>query len=661
MPSRARRPLSAALVALLAGAAAAQQATPPAQADQQTGIDLSKLPPAIVLGLRVETVRRNIAAVDEVVIVPSREAFVDALSRWTANARFPIFLDDGTPEARENIARFVRAYRPSRVVRWEGERTMWPQAIEAQRTLMADAVANAWGAESYEALPNAWRDLRFIPPGVVVLSESDPLCLGGLALAAGRGQIPLWLTRENDDALPSDFSGELSEQQAAAFRATLEEQLSAIGLPWNSLGDAIEAITIAITIPGRINSPAGQRDRTNPIIALGDYIGRDAADERYAWTGLLVGNEEQAIYTAMCSLFLRPERAWLFNGYKASGGFASYDISAARQPLTDAGFEVITDDAPFSGADHWRRRIVNGIDAGLIHINSSGMSRKFNLNPGTATTADIPVLNTPAIVHFIHSFSAEDVGNPRTLARRFIDNGAYAYIGSVDEPFLNAFHTPEQFVRRTLSLAPVGAGARYDTSPAWKINIYGDPLLTVGPPAERVEPEEELSGAINLDTQMREALRARDFTTAGTDLLLLGRDTDLVRLFNAVRTNPDATLSPEFAEVAFSALFRTGDRDGMLEAAALIPARRMNFSPMQDMLWQAFAGTLNITSPTPQVAQALRDNIRGWNLLEDAETAAQATATAEGDAMARAFLERVIETTKNDRTRARLASLLAKY
>jgi hypothetical protein len=661
MPPRARRSISIALLALFTGACAAQQTAPPSQTAEQAGIDLSKLPAAVILGLRVEAVRRTIGSVDEVVIVNSREAFVEALAQWTFEARFPILLDDGTPEARENIARFVRAFRPSRVVRWEGESTVWPQAIEAQRTLMANAMANAWGADSYANLPTAWRDRRFIPPGVVVLSESDPLCLGGLALATGRGQIPLWLTREDNDSLPADFSGELSEQQAAALRGTLEDQLNAIGLPWNTLGDAIDAITIAITVPGRISSPAGQRDRTNPIIALGDYLGRNAAGERYAWAGLLVGNEEQAVYSAMCALFLRPERAWLFNGYKANGVFAQYGPSAARQPLSDAGIEPIIDDAPFSGTDHWRRRTVRGIDAGLIIVSTSGMSRKFTLNPGVATTADIPILNTPAIVHFIHSFSAQDVGDQRTLARRFIDNGAYAYIGSVDEPFLTAFHTPEQFVRRTLSLAPIGAAARYDTAPAWKINIYGDPLITVGQPAERSAPSAELSGSINLDAQMREALRAGDFTTAATDLLLLGRDTDLVRLFNAVRANPDQAVSPAFAEIAFSALFRTGDRDGMLYAARLIPARRMKYSPMEDMLWQAFGASLNITAPTPQLAAVLRDNIRGWYLLEDAEVAAQATSMAEGNQMARAFLARVIETTKNDRTKARLSELLSKY
>jgi hypothetical protein len=128
-----------------------------------------------------------------------------------------------------------------------------------------------------------------------------------------------------------------------------------------------------------------------------------------------------------------------------------------------------------------------------------------------------------------------------------------------------------------------------------------------------------------------------------------------------VRANPDQTVSPEFAEIAFSALFRTGDRDGMLYAARLIPARTMNYSIMQDMLWQAFGASLNITAPTPQLAAVLRDNLRPWNLLEDAEVAAQATSMAEGNGMTRAFLERLIETTKNDRVKARLAELLSKY
>lgn len=666
MTRTTRRALVPALLTLAGSAtnhAAAQNNSPPAPADESAQqIDLTKYPPPVVLGLRVESVRRRIPVADRVVIVPSREAFVDALSRWSVDARFPILLDDGTPEARENIARFVRAFKPSRVLRWEGENTVWAQSVETQRQLMSDAVAKAWGAESLEALPSRWGELRFIPPGVVVLSESDPLCMAGLALAAGRGQIPLWFTRNDADAIPTGFGGEMTESQAASLRATLERELDRLGLPWNAQGDVIEAITIALELPGRISSAAGQRERTNPIIALSDYLGRDSNGQRYAWAGLLVGDEQQAVVNAMSSLFLRPESAWLFNGYKPDGAFNAYEITPARQLLADAGIEPTLDEAPFSGTQHWRRRAMRGVDAGLVHVNSSGLRRNFTLNPGVATAADVPMLNEPAIVHFVHSFSAENVADKRSIARRFLDNGAYVYVGSVDEPFLQAFQTPTQFLQRMLSLAPIAAAARHDASPVWKINIYGDPLTTLGQPPERKDDAgPELPDATDLDAQMREALRDRDFATAATNLLLLGRDADLVRLYNAARANDDTTIPPEFAEAAFSALFRVGDREAMLHAARIIPGRSIRNSPIQDMLWQAFEPALDMSAPSAEIASALRDNLRQWNLLEDTEVAARATASAEGKDLARAFVERVISDVKNDRLKARLTEILTRY
>lgn len=655
MPIRFRR---ASLFALcVASAALAQGGQGGAQQNQP---DLSKLPPPVLLGARVETVRRNIPVADTVVIVPTKEAFVDALSRWSLQRRFPILLDDGTALARENIARFVRAFQPRRVVRWQGERTVWPQSVEAQRQLMADALAKAWGAESFERLPQAFNAASFIPPGVVVLSESDPLALGGLALAAGRGQIPLWFTRA-DDSLPASFSGEITEQQAAQLRAMLETELDQIGLPWRAVGDTIDAITIAFTLPGRVASPDGQRDRTSPILALGDYLGRHASGDRYAWTGLLVGDQQQGVYSAMCSLFLVPDRAWLFNGYKAEGAFASYDPSPVRQPLLDFGIEPSVDTAPFSGVQHWKRRLTRGVTAGLIHVNSSGMRRTFNLNPGVARGADVPALNVPAIVHFVHSFSAQDVGDKASIARRFIDHGAYVYVGSVDEPYLTAFGTPEQFVRRLLAYAPVGAAARHDASPPWKINIYGDPLTTVGPRAKRVETDLELPGAVDVEERMRSALKDGRYAEAAEALLLLGRDADLTRLYNAARANPDATVDAPFARAAFSALFRTGERDAMLDAASRLGPKGLNNTPMQDMLWHAFDAAQGASAVSPQAAEALRNNLRGSNLVEDAEDAASATNLAEGPQSARAFLERLIGETRNERTKQRLADLLGRY
>lgn len=633
-----------------------------------TPFDASKLPPPVLLGARIEAIRRRIPVVDQVVIVPSKEAYVDALSRWRVEARFPVLIDDGSVVARENIARFVRAFAPSKVVRWEGENTVWAQSVEAQRNLMGAAIAKAWGVDTYSELPSAFRELTFIPPGVVLMSESDPAWTGGLALAIGRGQIPLWLTRDTDQ-LSTELTGELSQQTLDDLRSLIERELERLGLPWRGLGDAIDSITIALNMPARVSQnnpppgaqPTDDEPANGPALALTDLVGRHHSGERFAWSGILLGNEHEAAYRAMSALFLQPTRAWLFNGYKAEVAFANYALAPTRQHLDDAGLVHTIDDAPFSGIQHWRRRLVRGVDAGFVHVNTSGMRRIFNLNPGQGNAADIPILNTPAFVHFIHSFSAQDLGDRNSIARRWLDNGAYAYVGSVDEPFLTAFHPPEVFIARLRSFAPLGAAARMDTSPPWKINVYGDPLFTMGPRADRGATPPELPGASDLDDAMRDALRERRFPDAARALLALGRDADLARLYKAAIRAEDAEIDPEFAELALSALWRTGERDALLDAASRVAPQRMNNSPLQDMLWHALAPTLSVIAPTPQVSAALRDNVRTWNLVPDVENAAMATSVADSPAAARAFIEQSTSRTRNERVRQRILELLNKY
>lgn len=633
-----------------------------------TPVDASNVPPPVLLGMRAETVRRRLPVADVVVVVPSKEAYVDALSRWRVEARFPVLIDDGSVAARENIARIVRAFAPAKVLRWEGENTVWPQAVEAQREIMADALAKAWNAESYRDLPAAFRELTFIPPGVVLLSESDPAWTGGLALAIGRGQIPLWLTRDTDQ-LSSDLSGQISQQTLGELRDLIERELDRLGLPWRGLGDAIDAVTIAINMPSRVSQnnpppgaePTDDEQTGGPALALTDTIGRHASGERFAYAGLLLGSESEAAYRAMCSLFLQPTRAWLFNGYKSEGAFANYSPAPTRELFDQLNITPTIDDAPFSGIQHWRRRLVRGLDAGMVHVNTHGMRRIFNLNPGQGSGADIPILTTPAFVHFIHSFSAQDIGDRASIARRWLDNGAFAYVGSVDEPYLTAFHTPEVFVARLRSVAPLGAAARMDTSPPWKINIFGDPLFTLGPAPERTGAAPELPGVVDLADQMRESLRARDFEAGAEALLMLGRDADLARVYKAAQRADDAEISPRFAELALSALFRTGEREALVDAAARIPAQRMRDSPMQDMLWHAIAPTLTVIAPSAQVAAALRDNIRDWNLVSDIENAAMATSVADSPLAARAFIEQAASRIRHERARQRVMDLLNKY
>jgi len=66
-----------------------------------------------------------------VVIVDSAEAAAEALRGWKGLRRFPVLIDDGTLLAAENIARFVRAFEPAKIVRWSPEtEPEWPEALQ---------------------------------------------------------------------------------------------------------------------------------------------------------------------------------------------------------------------------------------------------------------------------------------------------------------------------------------------------------------------------------------------------------------------------------------------------------------------------------------------------------------------------------------------------
>src|SRR5262245_59910925 len=99
----------------------AVQPTAPAQDPKQEAKpaqDPRATPPQVVLGQRVLQVQHVASVCNTVVIVSDAPSYVGAIAKWTPVRKFPVLIDDGTPAARENIARFVRAFKPAHVVRW---------------------------------------------------------------------------------------------------------------------------------------------------------------------------------------------------------------------------------------------------------------------------------------------------------------------------------------------------------------------------------------------------------------------------------------------------------------------------------------------------------------------------------------------------------------
>ena len=74
----------------------------------------------------------------------------------------------------------------------------------------------------------------------------------------------------------------------------------------------------------------------------------------------------------------------------------------------------------------------------------------------------------------------------KTVGGRWLERGVYAYVGSVDEPYLEAFVTPRLLTNRLQMLTPFLIAAREIAAPPWKITTIGDPLMTILKPTPRI-------------------------------------------------------------------------------------------------------------------------------------------------------------------------------
>jgi hypothetical protein len=643
-PARAGPARGAGLGALLCAAslalapAAARQdspGTPPTPAGEPAGASkparpAQTPPPQLLLGARSEAVRQHLAVIPTVVIVPDARSYTAAVGAWSTaldnpggpaqttpvGGRFPVFIDDESWQAREDIARFVRAFQPRSVVRWSAPAdapARWGDDNAAKKRAVELAAASAWGASPVSPGDNGaaplviarWKALGFVPPGLVVASPDDPAWTGALALAAGRGEIIAWVTPK----APRDPSGSMSLAEADAITDALLEACRNTGYAWDKLGDDLDAVTLCLNLPATV-----RLDNTDPrrFLATTDVIGRHPTGDRgarWAWAGQVFGSEARAAYAAMCALFLMPRSAWLFDAYENSPPWSHYDAGRAAQELAKVGFNALVNDGGAQGRDDWRmvaagfapkqtdrrREPAGGVDAGLVFVNSSGGPEDFDLRPGKGKPGDIPVLRVPAMVHFVHSFSAAHPGARETVAGRWLERGAYAYAGAVHEPYLTAFVPTPLLAQRLIARFPWGAAVRLDGGPVWKIAVFGDPLMTLGPPAPRTDDRPlPLAGAVDIEATLADDLKQRRLAEALRTLSLLGRDADAARLLNAIAADQPDALTPDVAMAGALCLYRApGAEDGALRLGLLVRllstvTDRMNGAPeLRDVAWHA--------------------------------------------------------------------------
>ncbi len=620
---------------------------------------LEALPAQAYLGFRVQLGRAEASAPALVVIARDPESYLRAVGSWTRTSKFPVLIDDGTPAAREDIARFVRVFKARRVVRvGEGGAHEWrePPGGEARamevlaRALQAptprDGASPAKGAspgdgegvgdgDATRRLAAFWASRP--PVGIVVAGRGDEAWTGAVALAAFHGQALALLDS------PGGVDAVIGAARADAFAAEIERACEATGRPWRATRDDVDAVTLAMNAPVKYNTSGAE------FLALTDRVGRHASGERWAWCGMVHGTAAGAAYKAMSAAFLAPTAAWLFDGYPDEKPFDQWDATRAGEVLRKGGWTATVLDGPRQGDAAWRSAAAGAIDAGLVLVNSKGNSDFFEANPGILRACDVPMLHAPAIVHMVHSWSLQWPGRRGTVGGRWLERGAYAYAGSVHEPYLSAFQPTPRVVERMLAGAPWGVAVRLDGEKPWKIAVLGDPLIMLGPGLARTGAATVIDGASDVEEDLRRALKDERFDDAVGALVVLGRDADVRSLARALLAEKPGALSGAAGAAAVLALFRVGDHETLARVYARLDDDHARDGAPRDALW--LAAYPRLATLDDAWLALLRDNLRPDNIERDATELLRAWSLRHGRADAIATLEGVASRLKDEGSR----------
>lgn len=627
------------------------------------------------LGLRAGSVAARVPVADRVVLVPDEATFIDEVSRWSLAARWPVLIEDDW-----FAPRFVRGFKPRVVERRESVGSPRP-AGEALRTAVDRTVASAWTVPGSSATPAtsraAFDAVQFVPAGMVLIREGDPLLCAGLALAAWHGQVVAW-----SDAPLQSLGAVLPAAQTQQGVDAVEAAARACGYPALALGDAIETVTVAhqsaikATLPNSPQFAQAPGSYSPEPAALSDALCRNADGSRWAIASMIVGDMPQSVAMAMGAIFLPREDALLWNGYPDSSPWNAYGFSRAAPMLAEAGLREDLREGSSAGITDYRVAGSRGLQAPFHCINSKGNWDFFDLADDSRGDAyDIPPLATPTALSMIHSFSLQMPAYAPSIGARWLDHGVYAYVGSVQEPMLQAFVPPELLVERVRQLVPFLVASRWlegQGDRCWRIALIGDPLMQIEPPAAfkvpaRLDPATLpaplRAGCTSLRTGALELLsRTKSGSAdpallggAARDIALLG-DSKLAAACFPIAESLTPAAAQAVAPFALESLFLVGDSAAFGRAFALIDAPTLR---QQDLLWAMWTPVISATMDRTAL-ELLAKNPRQPRAHVDLDRILPALQRALGNAAARAAVENAIKNCPDDGGRDKLRAQLAK-
>ena len=549
----------------------------------------------------------KIPTLDRVVLVKDEASFLDEISHWRLEARWPVLIEDDIL-----APQFIRAFKPAQVVR-RVEKAPNVDDPAVLKAAIENAVSSAWNTATPKSSPlEAITAQTYTPPGIAIMDTSDPAWVAGVALAAGRGLVPVFI--------PGNFGGAndvLAADQFDKLSKAVDQCFVSTGLSYGQLGDALEGAVLCKTtaqktilnVSDALRPSARGMPAINPAdpVAVTDALCRNTDGSRYAFCGAIFGTSTYCAYAAMSSLFLSRNSIGAFNSYQ-SADFAKYGFTELAQKLLEAGYTTKIWTGATAHILDWRQMLSHGFDSDVLFLNSSGNSDFFELGtPGKtpmkerAAPGDIPILSKPLVLHMIHSWSLTAPMSHASIGGRWLESGVYAYVGSVQEPYLPAFSPPAEIMARCVNFVPYLIASRVWEGPfalPWRVATLGDPFMLIQAPksftpsARKAPPppvpgqEEVLANCKKLLVQSKEDKEGTASIAALRELIQLGQDKSATQFWTLCAVK---SFAPRVAPFALEPLFRQRNAEQFLTAYRMVdqPTPRAN-----DMLWQLWGDQL---------------------------------------------------------------------
>ncbi|MDP8263725.1 MAG: hypothetical protein P9M13_10560 [Candidatus Ancaeobacter aquaticus] len=403
-----------------------------------------------------------------VYIVPDIETFLYTLSTWDRHTRFPIFIG-----VNRYTEKFLRAYPDYAVIKAPAA-----HYVDLTEETVLKALYASWGPETLfdikkkitpKDIKKRLRKMRVQPQGIVFTDIEDRECAGGLLLAAYHKQCLEFLDINIEKLLTQKEDKKyLNNKAKETIRLTIIKKIAAWGYPYKGLGTGIDYITLALQFPFSYQGGNSLDDAINRI--------EPQSTDCYSYVGRLVDNNlGMALYQANASVFLPTSSAFFFDTWPEKW---NYRMGCAYwfflQHIPSILYEGTT-----GRIDAWRSIMKFGNFFNFIFVQSSGSSKSW-----AGTVDDIPD-SVPVIVYFSHSYSAANFYDPQTIAGRWLANGAYIYLGSINEPMNAAFQKSIHIASAIKKNYPLGKAFQRkeylmkNFAKPWRLIYIGDPLCKI--------------------------------------------------------------------------------------------------------------------------------------------------------------------------------------